>query len=127
MAKVRKAWELLSEAYRKRLIKAGITKAKYVAGESLQAARGHANTPEHPEDAYKGKYAEKFAQYRYRRAERLRKKNTDKTGMKPSAAQRARAYMELEEWRRKKPYWPGDETTEFWKEYQKLGGVGKVA
>jgi hypothetical protein len=120
MARLR-IWEALKEAYRKRLTKAGITKAKYEAGESLQAARGHKNTPEHPEDAFKGKNAERFAAYRYRRAERQR------LTKRQTAKERAESYYSKPRWQRLKPYWPGDESTAFWREYQKLGGSGKVA
>lgn len=37
----RKGWENLSESYRKRLGKAGISKSAYDSGASLQKARGH--------------------------------------------------------------------------------------
>lgn len=50
MAK-RRDWNALSSAYRSRLQRAGITKAQYEAGANLNAARGHAHTPEKPEDA----------------------------------------------------------------------------
>lgn len=50
---VRKSWAALSPAYRNRLQKAGITQAHYDAGASLTAARGHSQTPEHPERAEK--------------------------------------------------------------------------
>ena len=45
----RGTWESLSGPYRKRLEKAGITRRDYESGASLQRARGHAETPEHPE------------------------------------------------------------------------------
>jgi hypothetical protein len=114
-------WSALKDTYRKRLMKKGITEEMYNSGASLSAARGHAHTPEHPEDAYKGKNAEKYAGYRYRRAQR---KNAQ---TRKSAIARARDYAQLPEWRRKKPYWPGTEETAFWKEYQKLGGSGGLA
>jgi hypothetical protein len=117
----RKLWEALTEAYRKRLTRAGISKAAYERGESVQAARGHAHTPEHPEEAYKGKNAERFAAYRKRRAER------QSTRMRKSAKARAEEYMNKPEWQRKKPYWPGNEESEFWREYQKLGGAAVLA
>lgn len=44
----RKGWNSLSPGYRARIEKAGLTKADYEAGQSLQKARGHANTPERP-------------------------------------------------------------------------------
>jgi hypothetical protein len=37
-------WSGLSESYRRRLVRAGITEADYQAGVSLKAARGHAPT-----------------------------------------------------------------------------------
>lgn len=42
----RKSWDELSPEYRKRLARHGLTPAKHAAGESIRAARGHANTPE---------------------------------------------------------------------------------
>lgn len=47
----RKGWDALSPGYRSRLEKAGISKADYTRGESIQAARGHARTPERPRQA----------------------------------------------------------------------------
>jgi hypothetical protein len=44
----RKGWTTLSDAYRKRLEKNGITKTDYERGVSLQGARGHSRTPERP-------------------------------------------------------------------------------
>lgn len=114
-------WSALKDTYRKRLIKKGITESAYNSGASLSAARGHATTPEHPEEAFKGKNAEKYAGYRARRA------NRQKVAKRKSAVERAQDYARLPEWRRKKPYYPGDEETAFWKEYQKLGGVGALA
>jgi hypothetical protein len=40
-------WDALSETQKKRYQRNGITKAKYVRGDSLSAARGHGFTPEH--------------------------------------------------------------------------------
>lgn len=40
-------WDALSEGQRKRYLRNGITKAQYVRGEPLSAARGHSATPEH--------------------------------------------------------------------------------
>jgi hypothetical protein len=47
MAARNRDWESLSEAYRKRLSRNGITKSRYERGANLQAVRGHGNTPEH--------------------------------------------------------------------------------
>lgn len=62
----RKGWSSLSDNYRARLEKNGITKAKYEAGESIKKARGHSKTPERP--SMKGN----FPQYQ---AERTRLTN----------------------------------------------------
>lgn len=63
----RKAWRLLSDAYRKRLLRNGINEQKYDTGASLSRARGHRATPEHPGEATQ----EKHARYINTRAERL--------------------------------------------------------
>lgn len=44
----RKPWAQLSPNHRARLEKNGITPEMHAAGASLKAARGHAQTPEHP-------------------------------------------------------------------------------
>src|ERR1043165_4979280 len=44
----RRGWDSLSPAYRKRLLGAGISKTAYESGQSIRRARGHENTPEHP-------------------------------------------------------------------------------
>lgn len=41
-------WDALSASYRARLERRGITRARYLSGVPLAAARGHAITPEHP-------------------------------------------------------------------------------
>lgn len=40
----KKTWSELSDTYRRRLERGGITAEKHAAGESLQVARGHAST-----------------------------------------------------------------------------------
>jgi len=47
MATKRKEWDSLTPTYRARLSRAGITKAGFEGGASIQKARGHAATPEH--------------------------------------------------------------------------------
>src|ERR1700719_2004143 len=47
MAGRRRAWESLSEPYRKRLQRHGITKSQYEHGRPLAGARGHGATPGH--------------------------------------------------------------------------------
>lgn len=47
----RKGWDQLSNNYRDRLTKAGVTREQYNTGGSLEKARGHERTPEHPERA----------------------------------------------------------------------------
>lgn len=49
----RKPWSELSESYRDRLSRKGITPQMHAAGESIRAARGHAKTPEHPQEGLK--------------------------------------------------------------------------
>ncbi|MFD9893704.1 hypothetical protein ACFWY9_30530 [Amycolatopsis sp. NPDC059027] len=46
----RRDWDSLSDNYRKRLERHGITREHYRRGASLSAARGHKNTPERPLD-----------------------------------------------------------------------------
>lgn len=41
-------WDRLSDSYRSRLERSGISREDYQSGQSLRAARGHATTPEHP-------------------------------------------------------------------------------
>jgi hypothetical protein len=43
-------WNSLSASYQSRLSRKGITRQAYESGASLKAARGHAHTPEHPEE-----------------------------------------------------------------------------
>lgn len=56
-------WSKLSKSYQSRLLGKGITKQAYESGASLQAARGHAHTPEHPIDATKAKNQSKYKAY----------------------------------------------------------------
>lgn len=49
----RRAWESLSEPYRLRLQRKGVTEELYGSGASLKAARGHAVTPERPQRAFR--------------------------------------------------------------------------
>lgn len=58
----RRVWASLSSDYRARLLRKGITQEAYESGVSLKAARGHANTPEHPEDAARN--PSKYKKYR---------------------------------------------------------------
>ena len=72
----RRVWSSLSEGYRTRLSRSGITRADYEAGIPLKAARGHRETPEHPIEAVK--HPERFGAYRQRAAE-LQRKVKEKT------------------------------------------------
>jgi hypothetical protein len=63
---IRKGWNQLSQSYRNRLSKGGMTEARYNAGESLKKARGHAKTPENKRELEK--HPEKFGEYRERQA-----------------------------------------------------------
>lgn len=73
----RRLWDALSESYRKRLLRGGITRDAYERGESLQKARGHAETPEHPKDAVK--HPEKFRKYRKKKAAQSRTRTPRET------------------------------------------------
>jgi hypothetical protein len=55
-------WNGLSPAYQKRLKRNGITKRQYESGANLAKARGHAETPEHPEDVIR--QPTKYQKYR---------------------------------------------------------------
>lgn len=44
-------WDNLSAGYRQRLERSGVTRGQYESGASLEKARGHKETPEHPERA----------------------------------------------------------------------------
>lgn len=50
---VRREWEALTPAYRRRLERGGISREAYTQGASLRAARGHATTPERPTRAFR--------------------------------------------------------------------------
>lgn len=56
-------WSSLSSNYQSRLLRKGITKQAYESGVSLQSARGHAHTPEHPEDILKPNAQTKYRVY----------------------------------------------------------------
>lgn len=47
----RKGWGQLSDTYRRRLERNGVSRQDYESGISLAGARGHAATPERPERA----------------------------------------------------------------------------
>lgn len=54
----RDTWNALSPRYKQRLARHGITEQRYLTGEPLTGARGHARTPEHPGRATPAKYPE---------------------------------------------------------------------
>ncbi len=54
-------WDTLSDTYRRRLERAGVTRRAYERGASLEKARGHSQTPEHPERAIRNQ--EKYRRY----------------------------------------------------------------
>lgn len=56
-------WSSLSKSYQSRLLRAGVTKQAYENGASLKKARGHAHTPEHPEEAINPKNKTKYRVY----------------------------------------------------------------
>lgn len=73
----RKGWDELSETYRRRLSRNGVTRAGYESGSSIKAARGHANTPERPEDAYTTRGKQRFKRY-LERVSGMRKEMIDR-------------------------------------------------
>lgn len=78
----RKGWDSLSEAYRKRLIKGGISRAEYEAGASIKKARGHADTPERPVGYQPSKYP-KYADRRQGLERRLQQRKEELFGSRP--------------------------------------------
>lgn len=90
MARSRRAWDSLSDAYRKRLIRNGITQRDYERGRNLSAARGHFATPEHGLKSAK-KNPQKYGDY-------IRKKTVPQAG--PPAVQSAEdEARELNTWK----------------------------
>lgn len=73
----RKGWDELSQKYRNRLERNGVSKASYENGSSIAKARGHASTPERPSDAYSVTGRRKYRAY-LERAGTLRKKVIDR-------------------------------------------------
>jgi hypothetical protein len=59
----RRLWDALSETYRKRLLRGGVSRGQYESGIGLSKARGHGKTPEHPREALRkpDKYPEYVA------------------------------------------------------------------
>jgi hypothetical protein len=54
-------WDSLSPSYRSRLARSGISRGDYESGASLESARGHKSTPEHPERAESN--AQRYSDY----------------------------------------------------------------
>lgn len=65
MARQRRVWSSLSNDYRARLLRSGITQEQYEQGVSLKAARGHSATPEKP--AEYAKHPSRFQAYAQKR------------------------------------------------------------
>jgi hypothetical protein len=65
----RRGWDALSPGYRQRLERKGISRGDYESGISIQAARGHAHTPERPAQP---NIAAKFPQYAANRSQKIR-------------------------------------------------------
>jgi hypothetical protein len=57
----RERWNALSDKYKARLARHGITEERYLSGEPLTGARGHGKTPEHPREAQR--HPERFPEY----------------------------------------------------------------
>jgi hypothetical protein len=54
-------WDSLSSSTQHRYSRAGVSRSYYESGGSLKAARGHASTPERPEQA--ARHPERFESY----------------------------------------------------------------
>lgn len=67
MPRQRREWDSLSDTYRKRLERGGITRRDYERGRNLSAARGHYATPEHGLKSAK-KNPKKYGEYIRKRA-----------------------------------------------------------
>lgn len=90
---IRRGWEQLSDKYRSRLIKGGMTKARYEAGESLKKARGHSKTPENKRELEK--HPEKFKEYN----ERQKKYRADRKALvERVVAKKKRAFEHTLRW-----------------------------
>lgn len=64
-------WNALSDAYRERLARKGITREIYLdKSQSLTGARGHGKTPEHPERAIRN--PSRYPEYVAKRADRTK-------------------------------------------------------
>jgi hypothetical protein len=73
----RRGWDTLSQGYRDRLQRSGISREGYERGESLSRARGHKETPEHGlKDAIKN--PAKYRQYLDARRERQERDDPQK-------------------------------------------------
>lgn len=64
MAK-RSTWASLSDTYKRRLERNGITEQGYASGAPIKAARGHAVTPERPKQAFRN--PDQYSDYLRRR------------------------------------------------------------
>jgi len=110
----RKGWDSLSPGYRQRLEKSGIGKAGYDRGESLQKARGHAQTPERP----KASNAQQFPRYhneRQKLVNAVNRKKQDFFGTSPKwNPQRAKANMSKHPPSLAKLRWALDASYEDW-------------
>lgn len=53
-------WNALSDSYRQRLERAGVSRREYERGVSLSSARGHATTPERPSQASPERHSDYF-------------------------------------------------------------------
>jgi hypothetical protein len=78
----RKGWDQLSPQYKKRLEKSGITESDYNSGVSLQRARGHSRTPEHPHEMDKVKHRSYYME-RLRLIDQLQSKKRRVFGDRP--------------------------------------------
>lgn len=70
-------WDSLSQAYRSRLERGGITRRDYESGKSLSKARGHGTTPEHIGQGKQKSQYRKYYEHRQRLEAKLNKWKKD--------------------------------------------------
>jgi len=92
----RKGWNALSDAYRKRLEKGGISRTDYEGGASIKKARGHAETPERP-IGYKPREYPKYAERRQGMERRLHDRKEQLFGDRPRWDQQ-KSLKSIREW-----------------------------
>lgn len=59
----RKGWDALSESYRKRLLRSGVTEQQYTSGTPLHGARGHRSASAEAHGKAVRKFADTYTKY----------------------------------------------------------------